>query len=811
METNDGRKGGLLKGDSHQAPSGGISAVIVDSNRPVLLEGGEAVIAKKAVEKYHELLSAINQSAGGVPILDPNTITQKENTLGYGGNIKQTSHMKKGDKVRYEDKYGDFTLTSTIKEVIPANIESGQPLETYSLEDGGTYTADELKVFNKSGGEDVSSPISIGSVIINNEASNDEKSWTISQIKDCNITLSHKPKFINPKDSQTFSFERFLQLFNDGVLSIPTIDALGLENFEAKKLIVGLAIKKLEMECELADVNRRIGDALEETKRAKAELTDEECTGEEPVTNAEAAYIDIMEKWVIGALKDDTGNVIEDKEAAYHKANIAAKSLDEKFDDSRSRNASTFYAKGGTIPSLEKHWKGLNPTQVEEYADYLGNLKMMWNKKEISLNKQRLKEIVAYQIFINENYPEFNHYLTKQKVMGKGGNIPNNYEGLTATQVWEAWDYEQKRHFLADHHDDIYGISIAEDKTIDNTLKSQEYAKTDYVLLPSDVTDALEIHVSMKQYGEGGNVGGLREVRITYENGDVVETNMAAHLTDDDIRKYYAIGKEFNLGSGGKDLMSKVKEVEILYGSGGTITTHAQYESVVLETIGSRHYLRMNGESWKLTDAQLEGLLKELESVNQNPLSAANYLVKRDKSEYEKMTFAQGGNIPNFTQKQVINNGYTLIKSKLGDKKAKKYFEQADILINPNENEIVEYRENGIVTKEGDKYTFHALADMGLKTWRVAFKNDVTEQFAEKSESSAEKLLNKLKTEGKLKRYFDTRGNGKKSFETIIPNKKEKGFWKRYESLTQGNIGVLQNEMLDEADLLSHFERTSKN
>ena len=56
----------------------------------------------------------------------------------------------------------------------------------------------------------------------------------------------------------------------------------------------------------------------------------------------------------------------------------------------------------------------------------------------------------------------------------------------------------------------------------------------------------------------------LREVKVTYSNGDVVYTSMAASLTDQDIKNYFRIGKKFNVGSGGKDKMAKVKKVEIL-------------------------------------------------------------------------------------------------------------------------------------------------------------------------------------------------------------------------------------------------------
>lgn len=80
----------------------------------------------------------------------------------------------------------------------------------------------------------------------------------------------------------------------------------------------------------------------------------------------------------------------------------------------------------------------------------------------------------------------------------------------------------------------------------------------------------------------------------------------------------------------------------------------------------------------------------------------------------------------------------------------------------------------------------------------------------ENNDDKATELLNKLKKEGKVKRYFDVRGNGTKYFETIVPNKSEKGYYKRYESLSSTNIGTLQNEYLDEADVLTWFKNTLK-
>ena len=74
--TNNGKKGGLLKGKPHYDKNGkslgGIKAIVTDTNQIVELEGGEVIINKEASKKHWKELSRINQSAGdGVPILPP--------------------------------------------------------------------------------------------------------------------------------------------------------------------------------------------------------------------------------------------------------------------------------------------------------------------------------------------------------------------------------------------------------------------------------------------------------------------------------------------------------------------------------------------------------------------------------------------------------------------------------------------------------------------------------------------------------------------------------------------------------------------
>ena len=59
-------------------------------------------------------------------------------------------------------------------------------------------------------------------------------------------------------------------------------------------------------------------------------------------------------------------------------------------------------------------------------------------------------------------------------------------------------------------------------------------------------------------------MGNLRAVKVTFTNGDSLTTNMAAGLTNAEIKAYYKKGRVFNVGSGPNDRMTRVKSVRIL-------------------------------------------------------------------------------------------------------------------------------------------------------------------------------------------------------------------------------------------------------
>ena len=80
--TNNGKKGGWLKGKPHYdkngKPLGGIKAIVTDTGKEVELEGGEVIINKHASALHWKELSKINQSAGGGVAIGPPSISDED-------------------------------------------------------------------------------------------------------------------------------------------------------------------------------------------------------------------------------------------------------------------------------------------------------------------------------------------------------------------------------------------------------------------------------------------------------------------------------------------------------------------------------------------------------------------------------------------------------------------------------------------------------------------------------------------------------------------------------------------------------------
>lgn len=97
------------------------------------------------------------------------------------------------------------------------------------------------------------------------------------------------------------------------------------------------------------------------------------------------------------------------------------------------------------------------------------------------IDKEKVKELWSKNLIPSEN-----------RTYAKGGEIKNQYENMAASEVWNAWSDEQRRHFLHDHNI----------KTIHPT-KVMEYSFSD---LPPDVKQAIVFHKVEGQYADGGKI-----------------------------------------------------------------------------------------------------------------------------------------------------------------------------------------------------------------------------------------------------------------------------------------------------------------
>ena len=133
IDTNKGKRGGLLVGNSHK--KGGIGVIVTDTGQNVEVEGGEVIINKYASKKHWKELSRINQSAGnGVPILPPSDFSDKIE-YGLGGNFS-ISDLQEGTKIEMEHA---STINEFKKSSIPIEAVARKIAKDHLKENANYY------------------------------------------------------------------------------------------------------------------------------------------------------------------------------------------------------------------------------------------------------------------------------------------------------------------------------------------------------------------------------------------------------------------------------------------------------------------------------------------------------------------------------------------------------------------------------------------------------------------------------------------------------------------------------------------------
>lgn len=163
------------------------------------------------------------------------------------------------------------------------------------------------------------------------------------------------------------------------------------------------------------------------------------------------------------------------------------------------------YAKGGQIKQGSKVWINDKSIlwsatgKVVSIKDNIAKVEIDSLPINALIKDRHIGEII--EINIKDIQPmNTNTYAT-------GGNIPDNYAGKTAEEVWNMWTLDQRTHFIRDHFDDLnkHGSSLGEKYTTWISASNYLVGK-DYFELSKGVKQALNIHVNSGQYAQGGGI-----------------------------------------------------------------------------------------------------------------------------------------------------------------------------------------------------------------------------------------------------------------------------------------------------------------
>lgn len=214
---------------------------------------------------------------------------------------------------------------------------------------------------------------------------------------------------------------------------------------------------------------------------------------------------------------------------------------------------------------------------------------------------------------------------------------------------------------------------------------------------------------------------GLRSVKITYSDGTVINTNMSAKMTDSDIRDYYKIGKTFNVGSGSKDKMLKVKKVDILEDVNEGIGNLTNVSDSVLKN--------MYKETKKSSDKEAKDVLAAIQTE----------MKKRGLKESEELEEAKSKEI-GFHNK--IKNGMS-VKKKKGNEIGK----------------VVNISSDGetalVMWKRGGSQTLH-LSDLVKESEEL---EEISQDLKDRYKSKSKEVIKSLEPHAKKGEYRDIAKN----------------------------------------------------
>ena len=167
------------------------------------------------------------------------------------------------------------------------------------------------------------------------------------------------------------------------------------------------------------------------------------------------------------------------------------------------------------------------------------------------------------------------------------------------------WNYE-----VRDKESDI---QIADNHNLENLNLAQTLSKRD--------VDNMREHFDPEKKAASN----LISVTVTYDNGDIITTDVNGNQTDEQIRQYFKVGKEFNLGNGEEDKLAKVVKVDIDRGN-------IEKESKVVKQDGKYQAQSEKGKNFGTYDTKEEAK----ERVKQMEMFKHMDKKSEDKEDIEK-------------------------------------------------------------------------------------------------------------------------------------------------------------------------------
>lgn len=261
--------------------------------------------------------------------------------------------------------------------------------------------------------------------------------------------------------------------------------------------------------------------------------------------------------------------------------------------------------------------------------------------ERVVISKKPLTEKEAYEL-VSDAIKSRLYYDVRLSptVYAKGGEIQNQYEDMAVSEVWDAWNDEQRQHFLKDHN-----------LTQIHPSKVMEYSFSD---LPATIKQAIVFHKVEGQYENGGEIKDKQFIGwdgVPFEFDTRPFAVIASmDLTSEEVREEAKIALE-NREIDEVDynrIIWYIENVKEKYAKGGSII-YGNYQkdnpkSVHINNvqIGKQYISPHTDDVVRIKEIDKSGKYSKdaVAITDNNEIIASNYLIEIDGNEY-----AKGGSI----------------------------------------------------------------------------------------------------------------------------------------------------------------------